>query len=82
MPIWAYKLDLRDIWKLDGVSFKEQLKVVVERIRKSNFWDEDDYDLPGIVENLESSEDADEFDEWWDEFYDYCDFRRIWVMLV
>ena len=61
------------------MSFAERRAEVVRRIKASRFWDADDYDLEGIVADLQDSEETHGFDAAWDEFYNWADENRVWV---
>ncbi len=79
MPNWSYKLDLKDVFHSEVLSFEEIRDETVRRIESSPFWDEGDSDLTSAVVGLRWSEDAGTFNERWDDFYDWADSARVWV---
>lgn len=85
MPInrWDHKLQLGDVFHNEDMTFEQRRDEIVRRIKAAKFYDEDDHLLVDIVESLEcSGSDMGEFDYFWNEFYDYCDDRRIWVETI
>lgn len=80
--IWKHKLDLRDIFHSEAHSFTNRRDIIVARIQRSHFWDEDDYDLTTIVDELAETEDGDDFNGPWEAFYDWADANRVWVATV
>lgn len=79
MPKWSHTLDLKDVWNVEDWVFEQLRDQVVKRIKASPWYDEDDYQLEYIVSGLSTTEDVEEFDGFWDQFYDWCDFHRVWV---
>lgn len=79
--IWKHRLDLRDIFHSEAHSFTNRRDIIVARIQRSHFWDEDDYELVDIVEELSATETSEEFNGTWDVFYDWADANRVWVAL-
>jgi hypothetical protein len=77
--IWKHKLRLEDIFHSEAHSFTNRRDIIVARIRRSHFWDEDDYVLTELVEELADAPDAKTFDRVWNELYDWFDANRVWV---
>jgi hypothetical protein len=78
MAVWLEKFYIGDVFHAD-IAFTEKRDIIVERIRLSTFWFDDDMELIEAVEEMEAAEDSDEFDYGWDLFYDWCDINRVWV---
>lgn len=88
MPTWLHKLELSDVFHDDDKSFEDKRDAIVERITSSS-WYQDRMEssiilkekdvLLGIVEDLIFASDYDEFDDVWNDFYDWCDAKRVWV---
>ena len=81
LPVWAERINLRDVFHNDNMTFVERRDAIVAAIRVTRWYrnvDEDDW-LREIVENLACADDADEFDGWWDELYDQADIDRVWI---
>ena len=76
---WKHTLDLRDIFHSDAHSFTNQRDIIVARIQRAKFWDEDDDDLTALTEELADAEDAEQFNSAWGALYDWCDANRVWV---
>jgi len=80
MAQWDYTLDVKAIWdNFETVGFEESRDQIVRRIRDSRFFTEEDWSLSNIVDELGWAEDLSEFNDWWNEFYDWADFARVWV---
>lgn len=81
MAHWQITIGLTDIWKNDNFSFEEQVELIVARIKKSGWRDITPYPdfFDGLIANLESSEDKEEFNGWWYELYDQADSDRVWI---
>lgn len=80
---WDHKLLLGDVFHNEEMSFEQRRDAITARIRKARFYDVDDLTLWEIVAGLANAEDTDEFDYWWDEFYNWCDWgKRVWVETV
>lgn len=79
MVRWAGQLELGDMFHDESKPFEQRRDIIVERIRSAVWWDEDDYDLTTITEELSDTEGIDEFDEVWGQFYDWADANRVWV---
>jgi len=80
-PIWAHTIDFSSVFHNDDLTFTEKRDQIVAILRRSAwFTAEDEWsELHEIVENIADSEDADEFDNWWDELYDRADYDRVWI---
>lgn len=79
MPTWKHTLRLADVFNNEDMPFERKRDTIVRRIKKSKFWNPDDFELSDVMEGLEQAEDIAEFDEAWGDFYDYADRERIWV---
>lgn len=80
--IWKHKLDLRDIFHSEAHTFTNRRDIIVSRIQRAKFWDEDDVELVDICEELSATEDNDEFNGTWSVFYDWADANRVWVSTI
>lgn len=80
--IWKHRLDLRDIFHSEAHSFANRRDIIVARIQRSKFWDEDDVELVDICEELSATENNDDFNGTWSVFYDWADANRVWVATV
>jgi hypothetical protein len=78
MAVWLEKFYVGDVFHAD-IDFEEKRDIIVERIRLSGFFFDDDMELIEAVESIEEAEDHDEFNYGWDLFYDWCDINRVWV---
>lgn len=78
--IWKHKLDLRDIFHSDAHGFTERRDIIVARIQRAKFWDEDDYELTEFVAELADATTVDMFDGAWDALYYWFDANRVWVV--
>lgn len=76
-PGWKHTLNLKDIFHNDEVSATDRQAIIVDRIKRSKFWDENDLELVEIVDELAEAEVGDEGP--WDGFYDWADQNRVWV---
>lgn len=79
MSAWKYRVDLKDVFHDENRTFEERRDEIVGRIKTAGFYDEDDEYLGELVAYIEESEDVDEFNVSWDEFYDWADVNRVWV---
>lgn len=85
-PIWAEKVLLGDIWRNEDLTFEERRDAIVARLKTSRWFKNADEDESwGVHEiiayHLAEAEDADRFDECWDELYDHADCDRVWIDL-
>lgn len=80
--IWKHKLDLRDIFHSEAHTFTNRRDIIVARIQRSKFWDEDDDELTALTEELADAEDAEQFNSPWDALYDWFNANRVWVATV
>lgn len=80
MANWKNRLDLHDVFRVEDMPFTAKRDIVVDRIRKASFFDEDDMQLVDAVNEITVAVNEEEFDEGWDSFYDWCDMdHRVWV---
>jgi hypothetical protein len=83
-PSWAHKINLRDVFHNDGLTFEQKRDTIVRRIRATTWFKQyDEYDdLPQLVEELADAEDVDAFDGPWDCIYDIADADRVWIATI
>lgn len=85
MPInvWRHRLEIGDVWDNDDMPLPEKGKIIIDRVKASEFWPGDDGDdLEQIIEELGDAaeeDDVDWFDLVWSAFYDWADANRVWV---
>lgn len=84
MPVnrWTHKLALGDVFHATEMDFTERRDAIVRRIKEARFYDADDWTLERIVEELAETEDPDDFDGPWDDFYDWADTNQVWVQTI
>lgn len=80
--IWKHKLDLCDIFHSEAHGFTNRRDIIVARVQRAKFWDEDDDELTALTEELAEAEDSDQFNSAWDALYDWFDANRVWVSTV
>ncbi|MEU4558443.1 hypothetical protein AB0F72_08635 [Actinoplanes sp. NPDC023936] len=82
-PIWDRTLDVRDLFHNTDLSDADRYRRISERIQRSPWYqnrDADGFDEFGeAVRYLAQAEDAEEFNEYWDQIYDQADRDRVWV---
>ncbi|TDP29838.1 hypothetical protein [Nocardia ignorata] len=83
-PIWAEKVDLRDVFRNPDMTFIECRDAIVARLKRSRWFVEaDPLECDGVHDiiavHLAHAEDTDEWDGWWDELYDLADYARVWI---
>ena len=81
LPSWANHVNLRDVFNDESLSFEERRDEIVRRLRASSWLrGRDEFEDPmEIIEWLAVAEDAEEFDELWDDLYDHADRERCWI---
>lgn len=83
MASWNYTLKLADIFRNEDMTFEESRDEIGRRIKKAVFYKkavaDGDYDLESIVIDIECADSVEEFDDYWEEFYNWCDDARVWV---
>lgn len=77
---WAFTLKLDDVFHSEAIGFGNKRDIIVKRIREARWFDPEDMYLTEIVDELSLVDDVDEFDRVWDDFYDWADFNRVWVV--
>jgi len=81
--MWLYSLELKEILKQYGEKSFEDVRdestKLLEYFKNSHFNSDDK--LEEIIENLQSAEDVNEFDDALEELYDWADERRVWLGL-
>jgi len=83
-PSWAHKINLRDVFHNDDLTFEQKRDAIVARIRATTWfkqYDEFD-DLPQFVEELADAEDKYAFNDVLGEIYDIADADRVWIATV
>lgn len=76
MPTWQKTLDLSDVFR-GAAPFAERRDVMVARLRTL---DPNDGELQDICDDLAETTNGDEWDRPWDDFYDWADSWRVWVV--
>lgn len=81
MPInvWLLTINLRDVWRNEGMTFEQRRDAIVTRIRNSGWITEDHYTLGDLVDELADAVNTDAFDAVWDLIYDHADADRVWI---
>lgn len=79
MATWLHTLRLADVFHNDDMTREQRRDAIVERIRSAPFYDEDDFELVGTVDELAETDTAEYMDQVWDAFYDWADINRVWV---
>ena len=82
MNKWRYTVKVGDVFHDDGLSLPEKGEAIVNRLRAAPFYSDDDYDLQGLVEELEDAAKEDDeswFDLVWGGLYDWADANRVWI---
>lgn len=81
LPIWDRRINLKDVFRNEDMTFEQRRDVIVRRIKRSPWYTEqEDYShLHDVVIDLEEADDAEEFDSAWDEMYDLADIDRVWI---
>ncbi len=81
MPInrWKHRLNLGDVFHDESRTFEQRRDEIVRRIKAARWYDENDNTLWYIVDQLADTEDPDDFDDPWSDFYDWADAERVWV---
>lgn len=75
---WQKTIDLVDVWNSTELSFAEKRDIVVERVRKSG-WPNENSVLSGLLDQMTDLDDVQEFDFLWDQVYDEADWDRVWI---
>ncbi len=79
LPVWDRRVDVRDVFRNENLTFEQRRDAIVRRIRNSGWTIEPGSTLDHVVEELGDTEDTDEFDAVWDVIYDYADTDRVWI---
>jgi len=87
-PAWEHTLRIQDVFHADELTLAERRDEIVRRIRRGKFWDAEDDELVGIVDELaeldlhdNDGQAEDEFNAVWDLFYDWADAHHVWVKI-
>lgn len=83
-PVWAYKVDLSEVFHNDDIPFEDKRGRIATTIKASNWYrDRADFsNLDEIADGLAFADDTEEFDGWFDELYDRADYDRAWIKTV
>lgn len=73
---WQARLDVSDVFRGDE-PWTVRRDEMVRRVRALALLDSD---LQFIADALAESNDGDEWDEPWDDFYDWADANAVWVV--
>mgnify|MGYP001588450541 CR=1 FL=1 len=95
MGDWKMKIDVSDLWskysdeELEDIEkFEEVRNGIVEILRGKNkdiekIWEEEvAYEFESIVDDLENSDNLNEFNDYWNTLYDWADSYRVWINTV
>ncbi len=95
MVNWKYKLNLKEDWQKaerKEITAKELADIIVDKIINSNFYcdakekyNHQDYELEDIIDELKgmgADDSFDDFDVIWDQFYDWADENKVWVVII
>lgn len=75
---WDRKIYVGDIFHNDDIPFELKRDSIVKRLR-SMVRPRKDEDFVCLIEDLEVTEDEDEFDDVWNDIYDWADENRVWI---
>ena len=80
---WQHKIRLADVFHDEDRTFLERRDAIVLRCKTQlrRIYSESE-DLQYLLEELSETEDEDQFDEIWNDFYDWCDDNQVWVATV
>lgn len=78
LPVWDRRINVSDVFHADEIPFESKRDTIVARLR-SHQWYQENSELEDIVDQLEDSDDPDDFDYWWDALYDEADYDRVWI---
>lgn len=81
MPTWIYKLDLKDVFGNEDMTFEERRDEIVKRLRESAWYKShrEGAWFHSLIEELSETEDVQYFDCVWENVYDQADFDRAWI---
>jgi hypothetical protein len=81
MSEWRYTVKLGDVWRSDAMTFEQRRDAIVERLRSSGWASRsaNRSELLDIIDDLEHSVDAENFDYAWGALYDLADYDRAWI---
>jgi hypothetical protein len=87
MANWIMKIDVSEIWQEyednnDFESFKSELIPILKSIqdevsKKLDSLEAMDYE--DMVQEIELTDDEDEFDYAWQDLYDWADNNKVWI---
>lgn len=80
-PVWDHRINLAAVFHNQALTFEQRRDAVVRILRGSRWLSGRDEFDPAVeaVDGLAWAEDAEEFDGWFDELYDYADADRVWI---
>ena len=88
MANWKFKIDVSEVWKKyeddeDFDSFKEELLPILkskqDEIAKKLDDEDEVMDYEDLVNEIDMTEDEDEFDYAWQGLYDWADANKVWI---
>ena len=90
MVNWKYKLNLKEDWQKaerKEITAKELADIIIDKIINSAFSSklDDDFELQDIINELNgmgADDSFDDFDVIWDQFYDWADENKVWVVII
>lgn len=80
LPSWAETIDVAVFFN-NNEPFEKNRDGIVAAIKASRWFKDraDDFAFTDIIDGLEQSEDAEEFDQYWDDLYYEADYDRVWL---
>lgn len=84
MAVWHLTVDFRDIWKDEGLSFRDLRDEVCRRLYQSEWENITEFplQLASLFHDLGLAQDESEFVYHWGFLYDIADFDRVWLATV
>ncbi len=88
MRNWKHKFDLKEDWqraKRKEITAKELADIIINKIVNSTFYSNNDDELQDIINELKgmgADDSFDDFDVIWDQFYDWADENKVWVVII
>jgi hypothetical protein len=82
MTIWNKTVDVSSVFHNDDMSFIERRDAIVKKFRDAwpvSFTEDESLEINDILDELEETEDVEEFNSVWDEVYDWADYRKVWI---
>lgn len=79
---WRYRIELADLWKkfeAEEIDIEVICKKTAERIKKSLIPAFLRVELEPICDQLQHTDDVEDFDQIMEELYEFADQNKIWV---